>query len=264
MVETASTEPRPRTLRIVQISDCHVSADPDASYRGANPRESLTSVMRSVAAWRPDLLLATGDLSEDGSPHSYDYLSRQLNAPGAPVLTLPGNHDVPPRQRQVFPQCPAQEPLLHDIPAWRLILLNSAVEGEVSGRLTDTMLEGLSAALDGSGAWKLVLLHHQPVPVDSPWIDRYALEEPERLWSVLDGRNDVRAVAWGHVHHAVRVARGAMALMAAPASSVNTLPAQRAFTPDPAGPACRWLKLSTDGALESGVLWARHGPEAGL
>ena len=57
----------------------------------------------------------------------------------------------------------------------------------------------------------LVALHHQPVPVNAPWIDRYALEEPERFLNYIDRENRVRCVAWGHVHHAFSTERNGVA-----------------------------------------------------
>ena len=51
-------------IRIVQISDCHVSADTGQTYRGINPHQNLISMMQKVADLKPDLLLATGDFIE--------------------------------------------------------------------------------------------------------------------------------------------------------------------------------------------------------
>ena len=54
----------------------------------------------------PDLLLATGDLSEDGSRTSYLALRNYLKPLGIPVLALPGNHDDPGLLAEVFPGSP--------------------------------------------------------------------------------------------------------------------------------------------------------------
>jgi len=34
------------------------------------------------------------------------------------------------------------------------------------------------------------------------------------------------------------------------------LPLRQKFQPDPAGPACRWIELHADGAMETGLLRA--------
>ena len=90
-------------FRLIQISDCHVSADPGASYRGINPRQAFEKLLDHVIDWKPDALLVTGDLAEDGSEEAYRYLAMLLNDLDVPLLTLPGNHDRPMRQKQHFP-----------------------------------------------------------------------------------------------------------------------------------------------------------------
>jgi len=241
-------------LRLVQISDCHVSADSAAIYRGIDPRANFETLLQTVAAWRPQLLLVTGDLAEDGSQAAYRYLAGHLGRLGVPVLTLPGNHDLPEGQAEVFGHCPVRDPLVHDAGGWRLILLNSVAEGQVPGKLSTRMLDGLEKALDASARPTAVFLHHPPLPVGSPWIDKYPLLEPERLWAVLDKRDAVRFVAWGHVHQAYDAMRGRIRLLGAPSSAANSLPGQARFTHDPAGPACRWCGLRADGEFETGIL----------
>lgn len=243
-------------LRVIQLSDCHVSAAADAPYRGANPRASLEAVLRAALAWEPGLVLATGDLSEDASEDAYRYLFERLSALDVPVLTTPGNHDLAALQAEWFESCPVEAPVVHTARGWQIVLLNSAVEGYVPGILSDRMLEGLAAALADREHPKLLVLHHQPVPVGSPWIDRYPLEEPERLWDMVDGRADIRAIAWGHVHQEFSAWRGATRLLGCPSTVTNSQPACSEFTPDPRGPACRWLKLGPGGEIATGMLRA--------
>ncbi|NIP18257.1 MAG: phosphodiesterase [Xanthomonadales bacterium] len=243
-----------RDFRIIQLSDCHLSADPDATYRGLPARAALEQVVAQARRWRPDLVLVTGDLSEDLTEESYASLTRVLDEFRAPVLTTPGNHDDPRLQLKYFPDTPLETPLVLDAGNWRLVVLNSSVPDEVPGALTDTMCEGLATALDERAGPKLIALHHQPVPVGSQWIDRYPLREPERLWTILDGRDDVRAVTWGHVHQVWRSRRDGIELLAAPSTVSNSLPFRKEFEQDPAGPACRWLKLGPGGRLVSGIL----------
>jgi Icc protein len=242
-------------LRVIQLSDCHVSADPGARYRGADPRATLDSVLALAGSWRPDLLLATGDLSEDASPAAYRHLAQRMGRLGVPVLSLPGNHDLAAEQCRWFPACPVNEPWVHEAGDWQVVLLNSSVENQVPGRLSTQMLDGLHAVLNKSpGKPRLVLLHHQPILVDSPWIDRYPLLQSERLWRVLDQSKDVRIVAWGHIHHVHESRRRSVCLLGAPSTVSNSLPGQSTFTTDSAGPACRWFQLSRGGDFSTGIL----------
>ena len=86
--------------------------------------------------WQPDLILLTGDVSEDGSPASYGRVSARLNTVGAPVLALPGNHDNPEVMQRFFPVGPWNGPHQQKERNWQLVLLDSTVTGEVSSVLT--------------------------------------------------------------------------------------------------------------------------------
>lgn len=243
-------------LKVIQLTDCHVSADPDASYRGIDPRANFCALLPAVRGWGPDLVVLTGDLAEDGQPEAYAFLRGQLETLGAPVLTIPGNHDDAEAQAAAFAETAVEAPFIRDAGDWRIILLNSAAPGRIDGLLSDATLLGLAAGLEEVDAHVLVALHHQPLPTGSPWIDRYALQEADAFWSVIDRHEQVRAVCWGHIHHEVVAKRGSVQLLGTPSTAANSLPGQERFTADPAGPACRWLKLSDDGRVETGLLRA--------
>ena len=111
------------TIRIVQITDCHVSAGPGILYRGQDPVKNLQAVLDHVVGIEPDLLLATGDLSEDGSAESYEILAGMLAQPGVPVLALPGNHDEPALLKQHFSGRPVDSVSVTNHGEWQIVLL---------------------------------------------------------------------------------------------------------------------------------------------
>jgi len=244
--------------RIVQLTDCHVSADDGALYRGINPRRSLEALLTEVKTFSPDLVIATGDLAEDASAVAYTWLAGVLAELGRPVLALPGNHDDPALLQAHFTATTVDSPLAVKQGGWQLVLLNSAVENEVPGGLTPRQLEQLDGVLASSGLPTLVALHHQPLAVGSLWIDRYPLLEPEPFWKVLSRHPSVRLVTWGHIHHAVALEREGISALGSPSTVSNSLPGQDKFTHDPAGPACRWFELERDGRFATGLL---YGPD---
>ena len=243
------------TLRIIQISDCHVSADPDALYRGQSADANLQKVLHLVRQWNPALVLLTGDVSEDGSQESYERISGLLAQTGMPVLALPGNHDDVEVMGWYFRSGPWDGPHVTEVENWQLILLDSTEPGRISGCFSASSLEQIHASLHGKGRrHTLVALHHQPVPVGAPWIDRYMLESPARFFEVIDQSPRVRCICWGHVHHDFQVQRKGVTLLGAPSTVANSIPGTQSFTLDPAGPACRWLELSARGEVNTGLL----------
>ena len=208
-----------------------------------------------MRSWDPELVLLTGDVSEDASPASYARVDVRLGTIGAPVLALPGNHDDPDVMKKYFRNGPWQGPRAVELEGWLLVALDSTVPGKISGAFSQQDLEQFDACLRASDAEHiLVALHHQPVPVNAPWIDRYGLEEPQRFLNYLDREPRLRCVTWGHVHHAFETERQGAAFLGAPSSVANSLPATQKFTLDLAGPACRWLELGEDGSVETGVM----------
>jgi len=242
-------------LRIIQISDCHVSADPDALYRDQSADANLQKILKRVRQWNPDLILLTGDVSEDGSQESYQRTSAMLATTGVPLFVLPGNHDDVQLMSRFFERGPWDGPLVTEIDHWRLVLLDSTVPNLISGYFSASYLEQMRARLINNGQLHtLVALHHQPVPVGAPWIDRYMLEKAERFFKVIDQSSDIRCITWGHVHHDFELRRKGVNLLGTPSTVANSIPGSQRFTLDPAGPACRWLELSACGEVGTGLV----------
>jgi Icc protein len=246
-----------RPLRVIQVSDCHVPQNPGTPYRGLSADRNLVSLLPAMRHWQPDLVLLTGDVSEDGSPASYGRVSAHLSTVGAPVLALPGNHDDAAVMRRFFPVGPWDGPHGAKERNWQLVLLNSTVPGEVAGRVSPEALDRLDHMLrESTASHALVALHHQPVPMEAEWIDRYALQQPEALLTLLDGHPKVRCVTWGHVHQEFEARRNGMLLLGSPSTVANSLPGTEKFSLDLAGPACRWLELGLDGTVSTGLMRA--------
>lgn len=246
-------------LRLVQFSDCHVPSDPAATYRGLDAGGALERLSGAVRSFSPDLVLLTGDVSEDAGDASYDRVARSLARIGSPVYALPGNHDDPAAMQRHFPRGPWRGPAFYPLGDWLLVLLDSTGPGRIDGTLPGETFADLENELAESAARHiLVALHHQPIPVGSPWIDKYALEteQAERLLALLEGDGRVRCVSWGHVHQDFRAERGGMLLLGAPSTVANGVPGREKFMLDENGPACRWLVLGADGSVETGLLQA--------
>ena len=243
-------------LRIIQISDCHLPADPATAYRGQDAGKNLEAVWHAALRWKPDLILLTGDLSEDASPASYDRL-RSIVRTEVPVLAIPGNHDEPEVLRKYFDAGPWDGPLAWSDGDWRIVLTDSTLPRKPSGRFSAERLEALAETLNaGDEPNILIALHHQPVAVDSPWIDRFALEEPEGFLELLDSAPRLRCVIWGHVHQHFMCWRNGVLMLGAPSTAANSRPGAGRFELDPVGPGCRTLELESDGTVRYGQIHA--------
>ena len=242
-------------IRIAQITDCHLPADPKQLYRGIDPYRNLKTLLQKMKRLKPDLVLATGDLSEDGSRASYLALRKLFGQIGIPVLALPGNHDDAALLAQVFPGSPVDAVSVTDHGGWQIIRLNSCIPGKPYGRISEVSVAGLKKNLQqDAGRPRLLAVHHQPLIIGSPWIDKYRLFEPEAFLQIVDQYADIKAVVWGHIHQVFKADRDGTAMLGSPSSAINGLPGAEKFTPDPCGPACRWLELKMDGSVRTEIV----------
>ena len=250
-----------RGFRLAQISDCHLPEKPQTSYRGLNADQGLAAVLAALVRWQPDGIILTGDLSEDASRASYQRLAAVTRELGVPVCALPGNHDEPALMQEFFPNGPYAGPHLQQAGDWQLLLLNSARPGRIDGCLDEADLQAISGLLAGDQP-AVLALHHQPLPIGAPWIDRYMLEQPEKLLEQLRHWQQIKVVTWGHVHQVFESRVDGVRFLSAPSTAANSLPNTQRFTLDPDGPACRCFELFADGGVESGILYAQQAGNA--
>ena len=244
-------------IRLAQVTDTHLGEEPGTRLLDLDTDFSLQAVLAQLRAEQEDLrlLLATGDLSDQGSAASYERLVEYLAPFGLPTFALPGNHD----QREVLAAaCRGQFQLvpLVRIGAWQLVLLDSQVPGEVGGELGAGQLALLETALEegeARGLHTLVCLHHQPVQVGCAWLDEQMVADADALFALLERFAGVRGLLWGHVHQELNQMRGPLRLLCTPSTCVQFAPGSERFRADDQAPGYRWLELHPDGRIDSGV-----------
>lgn len=243
------------SIRIVQLSDCHLFKSTEGKLLGLNTEHSLAQVMDLICAEQPaiDLVLATGDLSQDGSSESYARFHKTMDAFSCPVYWLPGNHDLTDimGNHQIAQR---MSPCVIDQGDWQILMLDSTIRGKVPGNFSDTELQFLEQALvESTSKHVMIALHHQPVPVGSSWLDQQIVGNAAEFFKIVDRFSNVRAIIWGHVHQVFEAQRNGVQLMSVPSTCVQFMPNSQDFAVDKANPGYRWIDLNADGSLSSGV-----------
>jgi Icc protein len=255
--DTARLDPaRSDGIRIVQVTDCHILADADGRLRGVNTRRSFEAVLSAALenCGRPDLLLATGDLSEDGSPEAYRYLSAQFEAAGIPTFWLPGNHDDNAVMCAWLTGGPIRDARLVLTGDWLILLLDSTLADRVEGRVSPAQLDFMDGALRRHAErHALICLHHQAVATGSEWIDAKGLENASEFRERLSRHDNVRTVLWGHVHQEARHSSDGIEWMSTPSTCVQFRPGSREFALGDEDPGYRHLVLDPDGGVDTRV-----------
>lgn len=250
------TQKKPTMWRVLQITDCHLGRGSGESLIGLRTADSLDDVLRSAQDrnLRFDLVLASGDISNDGSPESYDrfLIAVRQSLPHTPIAWLEGNHDSPAAMQRIKGAQPLSGTA--SLGSWRLILLNSRVDGEERGELPQSELDRLESLLEAQPhAPTLIFLHHQLVPVGSAWVDEYVVSNAADFFAITDRYSNIKAISWGHVHQDFKSVRNGVDLIATPSTSVQFKPNCHNFAVDDAMPGYRIYELSEDGGYTSEV-----------
>ncbi|WP_439860740.1 3',5'-cyclic-AMP phosphodiesterase [Pseudomonas sp. MBLB4136] len=243
------------SVLLVQLSDSHLFAEAGGKLLGMDTQDSLQRVIELVLQEQPqiDLMLASGDLSQDGSEASYAHFRQLTAAIPAPARWFPGNHDELPAMHSACAGSDLLEPVV-DLGNWRIILLDSSIPGAVPGYLADQQLELLERALsEAPERHHLICLHHHPVSIGCAWMEPIGVRNPEALFAVLERHSQARALLWGHIHQEFDQQRGDLRLLASPSTCVQFTPRSEDFQVDSCAPGYRWLRLHDDGRLETGV-----------
>lgn len=239
---------------LLQISDPHIGA----TWNGVDPDESLRRAVETILALpdRPDALLVSGDLTDNGAPTEYRRV-RELLAPlGLTPHVLPGNHDLRRPLREEF-GLPGrdEEPVSYavDLGPLRLICLDSTIPGAEGGSLDGGRSEWLDATLaEDPDTPTVVALHHPPLRTQIPTFERIGLapDSIAALAEVLARHPQVKRIVAGHVHRSIVAELSGRAVVTAPSTYLQaaldfTAPKLQ-MRPDPPGFAIHALR---DGSL---------------
>ncbi|NJO55303.1 MAG: phosphodiesterase, partial [Rhodospirillales bacterium] len=197
-------------MLIAQISDLHTRASGKHLHGKIDTEQALRAcvdhLLRLVP--RPDLVLATGDLADHGSPEDYALIRSYLMALPMPVFLIPGNHDDRANLAAAFadhaylPRDGFQHYTIDDWPL-RLIGLDTVIPGQVGGGLCDDRLRWLDDRLSEQPARPtLVFMHHPPFPTGIGFMDT-PFPGADEMTMVLRRHPQVRQLICGHVHRAI-------------------------------------------------------------
>ena len=241
-------------MRLIQLSDCHLLAQPDSLTRDFNTHESLRQCIAHIKSQeKADAFIFTGDISQDGSAESYQQLSTLMGFTRKPLYALPGNHDNAATMRaQLNANCAHNSALGR----WQIILLDSQVEGEAWGEVGEADLNWLTLCLKTStDKPTLVAVHHQPIPVGSQWTDDIGLQNGDQLLNLLKDYRHVKGLIFGHVHQAFDTQFEHIRILGCPSSCFQFKAGIDEFCVDETLQAgYRWLELGDKGELDTGIV----------
>ena len=239
-------------MKILQITDCHLNARAEDTLAGMNTERTLDDVLTLAGSQPvPDFILATGDIANDGNKLAYSKFLAKMSAIPAPMLWLPGNHDLVENMNIAAGQGLTK---FVDTPDWRLILLDSHVDGEIAGNMSDQELALLDELLMSAGQRSIALFfHHPPMPVDCAWLDAQQIANGDVLLAMLHRYPAVQACFVGHVHQELELKAGNFSIYTTPSTCIQFTPHCDDFRLDTRMPGFRNIELLPTGAIRTAV-----------
>jgi 3',5'-cyclic AMP phosphodiesterase CpdA len=193
--------------RVLHVSDLHVGA-----HDGPDVGPSLVALVDRLT---PDVIVASGDLTHRGRREQHERAAALLRGLGAPVVAVPGNHDIPytfparfSRPWGEFERVWETARPVHVTDQVLIVGINSVRPWRhQSGGVRDDQLRWAATQVAAAppGALRMVALHHQLT--GAPW--RTRKRPVARRSHVLGALVDAGAelIVSGHTHQGAVAAR---------------------------------------------------------
>lgn len=241
---------------ILQLTDLHYLPEPTDTKEGINTQQSFCQTLKYASSQHNhiDLLLLTGDLTQDPFLPAYQRIYAELEKYNTRTLCLPGNHDDLAYMQQVFNgkhiNCDKRIQFGH----WQVICLNSKKAGSQGGYLATDELNFLIDTLKKHpDLYTLIAVHHHPLPTKSQWMDTMTIENNDELFSILRNYTQVKAITCGHIHQVLEIKKDNLLILGTPSTCFQFKPLCDDYTLDQKPPGYRTLLFYPDGKIKTKI-----------
>jgi Icc-related predicted phosphoesterase len=276
---------RPRSAErttLAVFADAHLTSEASGTWKVLHrTEERLRAAVADANRRDVATVLFAGDLTKDGAPAEHDLVDSVLADLDAPLVAVPGNHDVPkPRwdpydapDRDEFARryAAGHLPFVERVGGVDLVGLDSASNADGSlggtheGEVGPAQREWLDAVLPTLETPVVVVHHNVSYPSTHaegfPETDRYRATDAPEMRSLLR-RHDVPLTVSGHLHWPGVAPLGSGAELVAPA--ICSFPqAYLLLHVGPTGTTVELVPLTDRAGLEEAYVHAREGTAHG-
>ena len=201
-------------MLICQISDLHIKTRGKLSYGVVDTGGMLKRCVDNIVKLKtkPDVVIATGDLTDFGRPDEYAHLRELLLPLTMPLYLIPGNHDHRENMLAAFSDhnyltqmLPFIQYAIEDLPM-RILALDTVIPQESGGELCEVRLAWLKEKLEDSpDAPTIILMHHPPFKTFIGHMDDIGLANSEGLKAIVKQHPQIERILCGHLHRPIQV-----------------------------------------------------------
>jgi Icc protein len=213
-------------MKVIQITDTHLFAQDNLEIFGEKSNLRCQEVIARIVneeSDNTDLILLTGDVSQDKTAESYQKMVHYLSGLGIPVYWIPGNHDDLEQMKQAFDGAKNFHYQTHlTLEHWHLIFINTTKNNTDKGYLSLQERLTIKKELEISPTDKKIamVMHHHPVEVGTPLVDHYILQDTNEFWSLLT-QKPVDLIICGHVHGNYQIKYNNLVIETSPATCLQ-------------------------------------------
>ncbi len=184
-------------MKIIHISDIHLTENGREIW-GVNTLDHFSKAIGRIKNLDGiDGIIVSGDLSDDGSRWTYEFIDRAFSMIGIPTFCCAGNHDNLDEFYNGYAPSFYNNSEIFELCGWSFIMLNSAVCGMSRGIFNPEKLTHLIQRCKGPIA---VVLHHPPIEQEG-WLNRKLLENRDMFNDIILHAENIRMVLYGHTHY---------------------------------------------------------------
>ncbi len=196
-------------MLIVQISDLHIVEKGQKTLGVAPMAENLSKAIAHINQLlpQPDLVLATGDITNNLTLAEAEHAVQLLNELNCPYFVIPGNHDNREVLLQAFsgPAIPGCfegmiNYTIENHPV-RLIGVDSTKPNTVGGHMCQKRLDWLEAQLNEElKKPTIIFMHHPPVKAGVLEADYDGFVGASELGAIVEKFTNIERIICGHIH----------------------------------------------------------------
>jgi len=179
-------------VTIAHISDPHVGSP----YFVPNLMNRVTVEINELA---PDVVVCTGDLTNEGYRQEYKNWVAYAERFEAPLLTVPGNHDARNVGYVHFEDLVGPRHWVHDVKGARIVGADSSEPDLNEGQIGRERYDWLRDEFGGHADLRIFALHHHLIPVPGTGRERSTVMDAGDLLELLI-TSGVNVVLSGHKH----------------------------------------------------------------
>ncbi|MEP7315293.1 MAG: phosphodiesterase [Sphingomicrobium sp.] len=197
-------------MLIAQITDLHIGFVRDNPHELNVRRLNMVIDHLNEMKPRPDLVVVSGDLVENGDDkRAYRHMEALVKRWQGPLVWAVGNHDDRANFLEVLPEVPTDENgfIQYDVEhgGLRFVVVDTLDPGRHGGMLCEARAKWLRARLrEKREIPTVIVMHHPPVDTGIEWMSALPCEEwVQRAEKAIKPAKQVVGILAGHVHRPI-------------------------------------------------------------